>query len=590
MTEAPLRSSADLDAVAILSHGSGSVDSAAARHAFGLDPGCDDASLALAVARAAAAAAEPSLQATPSSLPPRAASDPVTTARSSYILRMPVDATTPGLSIAGLDDVRTLAAIVRAGGLFQARAALMRIGQLLTAAKAIPSDRRKLGLDALAEQRHLELAFETDQVLSTLTGAEGRAARSSQRLRHELAARVEAQVLAFWEGERDQEPLSELSSEDRVALLTRSRELSDVLSRHVAALLEDTGLLPDEMRRLLTSSLEHAGDPRLLPALRSLLFAQDPSTFEPCVRALARIEDPRAASLLRDAYERATHAEERLQLAAALGRYGDTRALAYVRGMLQESEPSLLARSLEALAELGGSDDVQRAIDLLDHAHPAVVRAAVLTLGRIADGRALPQLLELRGRTQHSALRADIEEAEAAIAARAELLGEEPPSQQAVGLAWDTRRIVARVRSQDPALLRVRARLYHVFAHACLLFAAARRAGALFEAAAALRSGWLPPVLSLALLHVRRNAVAPALAAFRRALDIDRAALERDPDAISALAKTFLRRAEAMEREGRLDIARGLVEEALSYDLRKADPEVRLALAERREAHRARQR
>jgi HEAT repeat protein len=590
MTEAPLRGSAELDAVAILNHGSGSVDSAAARRAFGLDPSCDDAGLALAVARAGAAAAEPALRPTPSSMPPRAADDPVTTARSSYILRMPADATTPGLSIASLDDVRTLASIVRAGGLFQGRAAVRRIGELLAASKPIPSDRRKLGLDTLADQRRFDLAFEAGRVLATLPGAEGRAARSSQRLRHELAQRVEARVLAFWEGERDQEPLSELSSEDRVALLTRGRELSDVLVRHVAALLEDTGLLPDEVRRLLTNSLEHAGDPRLLPALRSLLFAQDPGLFEPCVRALSRIEDPRAASLLREAYERSTHAQERLQLAAALGRHADTRALAYVRSLLQESDPSLLARSLEALAELGGSDDVQRAIDLLDHNHPSVVRAAVLALGRIADVRALPQLLELRGRAEHSALRADIEEAEAAIAARAELLGEDPPSQQAVGLVWDTRRIVARVRSQDPALLRARARLYHMFAHVCLLFAAARRAASLFEAAAALRSGWLAPVLALALLHVHRQAVAPALAAFRRALDIDRASLERDPNAISALAKTFLRRAEAMEREGRLDIARGLVEEALSYDLRRADPEVRLALGERREAHRARQR
>jgi hypothetical protein len=52
---------------------------------------------------------------------------------------------------------------------------------------------------------------------------------------------------------------------------------------------------------------------------------------------------------------------------------------------------------------------------------------------------------------------------------------------------------------------------------------------------------------------------------------------------------TFLRRTEAVEREGRLDIARGLVEEALSYDLRKASPQARLALSERREAYRVRE-
>jgi hypothetical protein len=59
---------------------------------------------------------------------------------------------------------------------------------------------------------------------------------------------------------------------------------------------------------------------------------------------------------------------------------------------------------------------------------------------------------------------------------------------------------------------------------------------------------------------------------------------------VTALAKAFLRRAEAMERAGRLDIARGLIEEVLSYDLRRANGEVRLALGERREVHRMRER
>jgi tetratricopeptide (TPR) repeat protein len=233
---------------------------------------------------------------------------------------------------------------------------------------------------------------------------------------------------------------------------------------------------------------------------------------------------------------------------------------------------------------------VQRIVELLEYDNPQLARAAVVVLGRIADGRALVPLAELRGRVQRSALRADIEEAEAAIAARTELLGEDPRSQQAANLAWDTRRMVARVHTRDPAMVRARARLYHGFAYVWLVLGAVQRAAARFEAAAALRPGWMPPVLALALLHARLNDVAQALAAFRRALDIDRAVLEADSTSITALAKAFLRRAEAMEREGRLDIARGLIEEALSYDLRRANAEVRLALGERREAHRMRER
>jgi tetratricopeptide (TPR) repeat protein len=312
--------------------------------------------------------------------------------------------------------------------------------------------------------------------------------------------------------------------------------------------------------------------------------------FEPCLRALAHIEDPRVPALLRDAYDRATRSQERLMLAAALGGHGDMCGLSYARTVLIERDPSLLLPSLEALAELGGSDDVQRMVELLEHDNPQVVRAAIVALGRIADGRALVPLAELRARVQRSALRADIEEAEAAIAARTELLGEDPRSKQAASLAWDTRRMVARVRTRDPALVRARARLYHGFAFLWLLVGAVRRAAARFEAAAALRPGWMPPVLALALLHARLQDVAQALAAFRRALDIDRAELEADTAAITALAKAFLRRAEAMEREGRLDIARGLIEEVLSYDLRRVNAEIRLALGERRNAHRMRER
>jgi HEAT repeat protein len=582
-----------IDAFAILAHGTGSVDDAQARRAFGLEPGCEDGLLAQAVVRHVARGALPLLREPgSSSAPPRPNDEPVVAPRASYILRMPSTAASSGLSVQSLDDVRTLILIIRAGGLFQRRAAVSRIGALLLADAVATSEVRKRAIDTLTEQRHLDLGYEASQALAALPGSDGRAARGDQRSRHELAARVEARVLSFWEGEESLEPIGQLSAEQRAQLLARARELSDVLMRHVAALVEDEsgGLGVDAERRMLVSSLEHAGDPRLVPALRSLLLAQDAAVFEPCVRALARIEDARVPALLRDAYERASRSQERLLLAAALGGHGDARGVSYARNVLVERDASQLVPALEALAELGGSDDVQPILELLEHENPAVARAAVEALGRIGDGRALAPLAELRGRVQRSALRADIEEAESAIAARTELLGEDPPSKQASSAALDTRRMLARVRTRDPALVRARARLYNGFAYLWLLFGAVQRAVARFEAAAALRPGWLAPVLALALLYARLHQNASALSAFRRALDIDRAELEADSGAVTAMATTFLRRAEAMEREGRHDIARGLIEEALSYDLRRARPEVRLGLTERREAHRMRER
>lgn len=248
-----------------------------------------------------------------------------------------------------------------------------------------------------------------------------------------------------------------------------------------------------------------------------------------------------------------------------------------------------LAAAVDVLAEVGGKDDVQRIVDLLEHADPRVTHAAIRGLGRIGDSRALLPLAELRSRASASSQRAQIEDAESAIAARAELLGEALPSADALSMSNATRRMVAMAR-RDPALLRLRARAYYALAIWLAACGSRRRASSLFEAAATLLPGWLAPVRSLALLHARRHDVAAALAAFRRALDIDHLALETDSRAVSVMATMFLRRAETVEREGRVDIARGLIDEALSYDLRRAGAEVRLALGERRETHLAQER
>jgi tetratricopeptide (TPR) repeat protein len=110
---------------------------------------------------------------------------------------------------------------------------------------------------------------------------------------------------------------------------------------------------------------------------------------------------------------------------------------------------------------------------------------------------------------------------------------------------------------------------------------ATQRGIARLDAAAALLPDWPLPVVTLAMVHARRNESAQALASFRRALGIDRRAVEDHGAAARMLAHSFLRRAEAMQREGREDIARGLLEEALSLDLRKAPSDLRLALEQR---------
>lgn len=593
MTDASGRERPDVDVLTLLAHGSSGAEHANLRAELGLDEHCDDEQFAKAVVERAARAAlpaAPSMPASVSSAPPRPARDSMRP-RAPALPRAAGQLGAHGLIVRELDDLHTLTLIVRCAGLFQRRAAVERIGQLLLGAEPLGTERRRQAVELLRSQRRADLAYDIGVVLSALPGGEGRSARAEQRARQELAARVQLRVLAFWEGEHHREPMGELSAEERAMLLPHARALGDITIRHLSALLEDSaGHLGEPELRVLLTLLEHAGDARLLPALRTLVFGQPTALYEPCLRALASVEDPRVAGLLADAYERATRTPERLLLASALGRFGDTRGLGYARSVLLEQDPLHLAAAVDVLAEVGGKDDVQRMIDLLEHTDPRVAHAAIRGLARIGDARALLPLAELRARARPSSQRADIEDTEAAIAAHAELLGEALPSDDALYTSRDTRRMVAIARARDPALLRLRARAYYGVALLCSLCGAARRANSLFEAAAALRPGWLSPVRSLALLHARRRDVAAALAAFRRALDIDRAELEADAHAVSVMAKTFLRRAEAVEREGRVDIARGLVDEALSYDLRRAGADVRLALSERRQTHLAQER
>ena len=83
--------------------------------------------------------------------------------------------------------------------------------------------------------------------------------------------------------------------------------------------------------------------------------------------------------------------------------------------------------------------------------------------------------------------------------------------------------------------------------------------------------------------HARNERPGQALSAFRRALESDKTWVERNVFAIRTLVRIFLRRSEEVEKSGRVDIARGLVEEALSLDLRRVPGELRFELSRRQE-------
>jgi tetratricopeptide (TPR) repeat protein len=572
-----------------LAAGAASADSEALRRALELGAEADDGALAVALVRAVASSSVPTL-AERAATADRGSQDPsrILRGRTSYLVRLGTGVSEPSLDLQQLGDARTLLAVCRAGTLFQRRAALLRLGELIDSPQQLSADQLARVVEALPQLRRFDVAYELSRVCAALPGAAGRDARAQRKAWDGLVLRVMQDLAAYWDGERNAEPLAELRGEERVLLLARCRDLPDAALGHITAILENAAASggPGE-RAALLAALQNSGDRRLLPTLCSLLNPPAAELVAPAARGLCRIEDPRVHPLLKACYERAVIAEQRLALAGALGTLGDTRGLPYVRSVLEGDVEALKPLALDALADLGTGDDAQALA--LDKLSGAALKKGIRVLEQVGDGRALESLgrLELNG--ARSALQADIEDAAAAIRARLELLGEEAPPAQAAAAAFDTAKMAVLRRRQDPATVRMRARWSLWLAQIWAFVGSRGRAVARFETAAALRPEWVTPVISLSLLYARAENHTQTLASFRRALDIERPAVEGHTAAVCALAQAFLRRSEAVERDGRYDIAFGLLEEALALDLRRVPSGLRMALSQRHEALRARE-
>jgi tetratricopeptide (TPR) repeat protein len=559
-------------------------DLAALGDALGVPAEAGEAALAAALVRAlgTAQADHIALGGDATSTPARGDDSRVVDGRASFLMRLTSGGSQASVDLGRIADLRTLMAVVRAGNLRQRRAATLRIGELLAGRGQLPSEQVREAIDMLVQPRAFAIAYEAYVVCVKLPGADGRRARAAAQQWQELSAQCEQRARDFWDGEHHDEPIMALPDDQRVQLLMRTRDLSDEVVRHLCALISGNDGGSDRRARVaLIGALLNAGDARLLPALRSVVEGGDTELLGPAARALGRIDDPRAHAALKSAYERTAAAEERLLLAGALGIAGDSRGHAYVREVLAQSHEGVLGVALEALAELGSYDDVQSVSELLWHGDPAIAMAAVQTLGRIGDARALLPLDDLLRGADSSALRAAIEDAQDAIRARMELLGEEPPASKLAAHTFDTAKRAAIVKRKDPAVVRLRAQWSFALGQLWLALGASARAVRRFEQAAALRADWAAPVVGVAIAYSQRNEIAQALASFRRALAIERSAVENNGAAARMLAQAFLRRAEAMARDGREDIARGLLEEALSFDLRRAPSDLRFAIEQR---------
>lgn len=557
-------------------------------------PDCDDATLARALVREVSRRdiARAKVQ-KKRRTDPRAAEAPevMVAADSSFLGRLSAsgrEGDESGPKLEEIEDAHVLLHVLRAGTFRQRRAAAVRLRARLEGGELTSEELRSVSTTLLSS-RDVEIDFEVSRACAALPGAPGREARQAHEEDRATLESLLPAIDELWSGQRSTEPIGELPPDQRARLLVGLREAPDVVLAHISSVIDGSdGVCSKEQRQALLTSVRHSGDPRLVPALVGLLRSRHPDLVPDAARALARIDDPRVHPALAAAYERSPADHERVVLAGALGMQGDVRGRAYVQNLLGADDERVLADAAEALEGLATSEDSEKLIRLLERPDPVLLRRVIAALGRTGDARALSALAQLRRQRGMSALWAEIEESSAQIRALMELRGEEPPElEETIDLASAAQSGAAE-RRRDPVIVRLQSWWDFLIAHFWLALGGSRRAIRRFERAAGRRPGWAVPLAALALHHARSERPPQALAAFRRALEADKGAVEGNRYAIRVLTRIFLRRAEEVEKTGRTDIARGLIEEVLSLDLRRVPNAMRSELARRLEQLRLR--
>lgn len=482
--------------------------------------------------------------------------------------------------IDSVEDLRTLVALVSGGRLHERRNALLQLGRRLKEAKSYDAETLRFAQEAIQRVRAPELAYERSLARGPLPGVLGREVRLERAQWLALLERLVRELRAFWEGEANAEPFMTLAGHERASLLLRTRDFPDAVVAHLCAVIEGVDGASDRSSRIaLLTSLRHAGDPRLVASLATLIEGADVELATEAIQVLGRVDDARVLPTLISAYERSRLDMPRAALAGALARCGDARGVPFLSELLESGEHSHLLWALDALENCDEIEDIGKVVAKLKVDDPVLASAAARALARCGDASALPTLRELRQATSISALWGEIEEAVTAIRARIELRGEDTKlfalSESWVGTTEDLR------QPRAPIVQRTRSFTLFVLGNLWLWLGVTERGLATLERAYRAREGWLRPILSAGLYLSRVGEDVRALVAFRRAYQVERRRTEANASAMRAMAHTFLRRAEALERGERPAIAQALLEEILAKDLRLVPSAVRFELERR---------
>jgi tetratricopeptide (TPR) repeat protein len=549
-----------------LVEGTGPRDPAIAE-ALGVDAG-DELGLARALVAAVGAPLAGGAEGwSPSELlVPRVSSD------GSFLARLSVESTGTRLGVDRLDDAGTLVAVLRGGSLRQRRAAVRRLGELAAGLEA--DDLRRID-EALSTVRDEDLALEVARLRARLGVIDpGDLEREDAHARR-LLAELEVAIPRFYESDHEPEPFSAMDAESRALVGGRLRWASDEIAAHVGAVLEGSVGVSDELRVGVLSALRTADDPRLTAILGALLESPVRDLALEAARALGRVESPAAHVLLAAAYGRRTTPADRAVLAGMLGLQGDVSQLAELRETMRAEDPRARLAAVEAIGPIATSEDFEPLASLLGSGSLALDRAVIRSLGSLGDARAVRLLRGVRATDRGAALAIDIDGAMRAVRAQMELRGEKDVPESALEPVL--------TRAESPWWARAVAAWHIAVATVLARLGLQRRALRRLDRAIVRARDLASPWVVKGRILEARSAHAEALVVFRRAIEIDRRFVERRPIAVRSVARAFLRRAEAMRREGRRDLARGLLDEVLALDLRLVSGPLRQAIHQERE-------
>jgi len=492
----------------------------------------------------------------------------------SFLHRLAVTSTDGERGIDRIEDPTTLLAVLRGGSLRQRRAAVQRLAVLAIGAE---HDLKKRIDDALAAVRDDDLAIEVGRTRERIGFADVPEIAADDALAAGVLRELEHAIPRFYDGELERDPLTQLDAESRALVGGRLSSASNVLIVHLAALLESGEGSEDalESRVAWLAALRSAGDPRLVPVLGALLDSASRSVAIEAARALGRIDTESARMLLASAFRRSQTPADRAVLGGMLGLHGDTSVLAELRDTMRAEDARARLAAVEAIGPIATSADFEPLASLLGGGSLALDRAVVRSLGSLGDARAVRLLRSIRSSDRGPALAVDVEEALRAVRAQMELRGEKDVPEGAITPVI--------TRAATPWWARALATLHVAVAELQARVGLHARALKRLDRAIVRARDLASPWVAKGRLFESRGSSAEALVVFRRAIEIDRAFVERTPTAVRAVARAFLKRSEATLREGRRDVAQGLLDEVLALDLRRVPASLRQALQRERE-------